>query len=135
MLQGSTRATTGIRYGCEGAYCTSFRAAGCPKAMAKANGATTSIVDVSGLGGQTLTFTWRDATKALNRTGANLNSSLNFYVVDSCTQAPRESTYPLGSVLTLTTEHATQTMRIPVGAKWLIAEASYHATAARWSAS
>lgn len=103
--------------------------------MAKARGVTTSIVDVSGLGGEVLTFTWRDATKALNRTGANLNSSLNFYVVDSCDPSPAESRYPLLSVLTLTTEHPTQAMTIPVGTKWLIAEPSYHATAARWSAS
>src|SRR5688500_7454334 len=72
VLEGGTRATTGIRYGCEGAYCMSFRSAGCPEAMAKAHGVTTSIVDVSELEGKPLTFTWRDATTALNDAGANL---------------------------------------------------------------
>jgi len=132
VLQGSTLTTSGIRFGCEGAYCTAFRLAGCPGAMAKADGATTSIVDVSGLGNQTLTFTWSDVVGGL---GTDLSSSLHFYAVSSCDYDPTGFPNALPVALTLTTRAPTKDYKIPVGTKWLIAEPTFHSTGVTWSAS
>ncbi len=134
VLKGSTLVTTGIRYGCEGAYCTSFRMAGCPARMASAHGLTTSIVDVRDLAGERLTFTWRDATAPLTERRPDIGASLNFYAVGSCDYPVDDFPETLPSALTLTTQNHTQTFEIPDGTKWLIVEPSYHATAARWSA-
>ncbi len=59
---------------------------------------------------------------------------MNFYAISSCDYAPGNFYHPLLSVLTLTTDEPTKAVKIPAGTKWLIAEASYHATAVRWSA-
>jgi len=134
VLWGSTLTTTGIRYGCEGAYCTTFRLAGCPVAMASPHGVTTSIVDVSHLGGTALEFSWRDATMRLNEAGVNVNASMNFYAVSSCDYEPGDFPNHLPSALTLTTRNRTKTYTIPADTKWLIVEPSFHATGVLWSA-
>ncbi len=131
VLRGSTSTTSGVRFGCEGAYCTSFRMSECPTEMAKADGVTTSIVDVSGLGNRLLTFTWSDATMT-----AASGAVLYFYAVASCPPyGPQEFPNALHPVITLNASSRSAAYRIPVGTKWLIAEAAYHSTAATWSAS
>ena len=140
VLQGSTVGNAGLSAGCIDAYCTAFLKAGCPAALALGTGATESIVDVSGLGGSKLTWTWSDTTTKLYDAGlgsATPISRMEFYVFGSsdCTTPPLPgSSAPSFGLNTLPAQRSA-TFTIPNGSKWLIAGPMDNASAVTWTAS
>lgn len=138
-LRGSAVGSSGTRYGCEGASCTTFRASGCPEELARAHGGTTSIVDVRSYAGETLTFSWSDAgMKAYDASPPLYQlpvSQLMFYAIRSC--EPYAATHypnalPVAFTLTTRPEHRTATYTIPPDATWLVAEPMHHSADVEW---
>lgn len=117
---------------CVDAGCAAFFAAGCPDAMTHDDGATESIVDVSGYAGQQLTFSWRDDTTRLHdATGYDARGLLAFYVRTACTKPTEFSEmFSLGT----SPDSRNVTYTLPQNAKWLVVVAQEGASAASWEA-
>jgi hypothetical protein len=105
--------------------------------MAQRDGVTTSIVDVSGLNGQTLVFSWNDLSTSGYDTLAPYTDTqhppvarLVFYVAAGC-HAPAWSAF----VLTTDPGHRSASFTIPSGATWLLVESLDISGHGSWSAS
>lgn len=117
---------------CVDAACIAFFAAGCPADMAHDDGATESIVDVSGHAGERLTFSWTDETTRRWDQGLPvLRAVLTFYVRTSCTQ-PSEFSEMFG--LGTEPEARSFTYRLPDDAKWLVVVPQDGSALATWDA-
>jgi hypothetical protein len=133
VIQGSTQVamTETMNHRCSD-ECAAFVAAGCPASLVKPDGVTASIVDVSELGGQTLTFSWESAaTRLYDEHDAPNQPRMWFYVLSSCVQPEflRQA-----FILTTTPADRSEVFTIPHGSRWLVAVGSELTWDNRWSA-
>jgi len=134
VLQGSISSGGGPNgTDCAEPGCTAFFAANCPTPMTHDDGITESIVDVSGVAGQRLKFTWSDTTTRLYDEGLpSYQTVITFYVATSCTQpsAFSTNTFSLDSY----PGNRSHTYTLPQDAKWLVVVTANGSTDATWEA-
>jgi hypothetical protein len=131
-MQGSTASSAGPFTPCT-ATCAPFFQARCSSDMAKADGLTTSIIDVQEWAGRSLTFSWADLSTTLYDEldpYVTPPARVFFYFVDSCA-APSWFSF----VLTSKPAERTKQWKIPHGSKWLIVESADVSAGMRWWAS
>ena len=120
---------------CYDAQCAAFTEAGCPTALANADGVTASIVNVESLRGSTRTFSWADTSTRLHdanpTVGERLQTQIEFYVLDSCDTPPNGWAFSMTSL----PSERTFTYTFSKNAKWLIVEPRYGASNVTWTAS
>ena len=140
-LEGSIEAGLDFTAFCHmSVACPPFFAAGCPDALVEPDGAAASIVDVSGRGGQRLTFSYTDAQTEFyddhydehQVSQANLtplSGQVFFYFAGSCT-VPQWFDF----VLSPTPANRSYAYTIPHGAKWLVVRSNTGTADLHWSA-
>lgn len=136
-LQGRAAGSSGVDGFCRDPYCAGFFAAGCPEALARSDGATASIVDVTDQAGKSFTFSFEDiTTKAYDANptiGWKLQSRVAFFVADSC-PVPDVQGHPFAFTLGTRPDQRSKTYTLPRGATWLIVEPLDNAVDVHWRA-
>lgn len=142
-LQGSIAAGHDFHAFCNtSGPCAAFFTAGCPSALAAADGAGVSIVDVSRLGGQTLTFSYRDSdtdfydqhhntfqVDQYNVTPGGVGQVF-FYFTPSCTTPG----WPDMVLNRQPVAARSQAFTVPLGSKWLAVRSTFGSTNLHWQA-
>lgn len=130
-IEGSTKVSAGPFTPCL-ATCAPFFESDCSTDLARRDGVTTSIVDISRFAGQHLRFTWSDLSARLHDDlGSHVKPTARvfFYIVDRCT-TPSWFSF----VLTSSPGERSRDWTIPQGSRWLIVESADVSGGMTWSA-
>jgi hypothetical protein len=113
--------------------CAAFVQAGCPDALARPDGVVASVVNVSSLRGQTLTFAWSSlsnrVTDEVRRVDRWKLGYLSFSFQNSCT-SPSWFDFQLDD----DPAHRSYSFTVPSHSTWLFVEASLVPGPASWTA-